>query len=92
MRLGLRLEVEDEPGLLALANADFLLGRILKAALRDLYNIVLGFEIWQAQLAGLSELPFKFSVERNSCAVLTGNDKERAQVVTGAGGAADLRA
>jgi hypothetical protein len=31
-------------------------------------------------------LPLKFSVEKNSCVVLTGNDKERAQVATGLGG------
>ena len=79
---GWRLKIEAA-GLFALANADLLLGRILKAALRDLYNVVLEFEIRQAQLAGLSELPLKFSVEKNSCVVLTGNDKERAQVVTG---------
>ena len=79
----LRLEVEDKPGLFALANADLLLGRILKAALGDLYNVVLELEIRQAQLAGLSELRLKFSVEKNSCVVLTGNDEERAQVVTG---------
>ena len=34
------------------------------------------------QLAGLSELPLKFSVEKDSCVVLTGNDEERADVVT----------
>src|SRR5208337_2927180 len=82
----LRLEVEDKPGLFALADADLLLGRILKAALRDLHNVVLQLEIRQAQLAGLSELPLKFSVEKNFCVVLTGNHNERAQVVTGLGG------
>ena len=74
----LRLEIEDKPGLFALANADLLLGRILKAALGDLHNVVLELEIRQAQLAGLSELRLKFSVEKNFCVVLTGDDKERA--------------
>jgi len=84
-RLGLRLrlEVEDKLGLFALANADLLLGWVLEAALGNLYNVVLELEIRQAQLAGLSELPLKFPVEKNSCVVLTGNDKERAQIVTG---------
>src|SRR6266852_5471935 len=41
----LRLEVEDQPGRFALANADLLLRRILKAALGDLYNVVLELEI-----------------------------------------------
>jgi hypothetical protein len=81
----LRLEVEDKPGLFALANADLLLWRILKAALGDLYNVVLELEIRQAQLAGLSELRLKFSIEKNSCVVLTGNDKKRVQVVAGLG-------
>ena len=76
----LRLEVEDKLGRFALANVDLLLGRILKAALGDLYNVVLELEIRQAQLAGLRELRLKFSVEKNSCVVLTGNDKQRAQV------------
>ena len=40
-----RLQIEDKRGLFALANADLLLRRILKAALRDLYNVVLEFEI-----------------------------------------------
>ena len=52
LRLGvqarLRLEVEDQLGLFALANRDLLLGRILKAALGDLYNVLLEFEIRQA--------------------------------------------
>lgn len=39
------LEGEDKLGLLALANADLLLGRILKAALGDLHNVVLELEI-----------------------------------------------
>jgi len=82
----LRLEVEGKPGLFTLADADLLLGRILKAALRDLYNVVLELEIRQAQLAGLSELPLKFPVEKNLCVVLTGDDKERAQVGAGLGG------
>ena len=82
----LRLQVEDEPGLFVLVNTDLLWRRILKAALGDLYNVVLQFEIRQAQLAGLSELPLQFSVEKNSCVVLTGNHNERAQVVTGLGG------
>jgi hypothetical protein len=81
----LRLEVEDQ-GLLALANADLLLGRILKAAFGDLYKVVPELEIRQAQLAGMSELPLKFSVEKDSCVILTGYDQERAQVLTGLGG------
>ena len=45
-RLGLLgLEVENKPGLSPLANADLLLGGILKAAFRDLYNVVLELEI-----------------------------------------------
>src|SRR5580658_4426214 len=83
LRLWLRLEVEDKPGLFALANADLLLGRILKAAFGDLYNVVPGLEIWHAQLACLSELPLRLTVEKNSCIVLTSNDKERAQIVAG---------
>src|SRR5580658_9163598 len=86
LRLRLRLEVEDKSGLLSLANADLLLGGILEAAFGDLYNVVLEFEIWEAQLAGSSKLPLKFSVEKDSCVVLTGNDKERAQVMTGLDG------
>jgi hypothetical protein len=86
LRLRLGLEVEDKTGLFALANADLLLGRILKAAFRDLYNVVLGLESWQAQLAGFRELPLKFTVEKNFCIVLAGNDEERAQVVPGVGG------
>src|SRR6266849_7485277 len=58
-----RLEIKDKPGLFALANADLLLGRILKAALRDLYNVVLVLEIRKEQLAGLSESRLKGSVE-----------------------------
>src|SRR4249919_404417 len=34
----------------------------------------------------MSELPLNFSVEKNSGVVLTGNDQERAQVVTGLSG------
>ena len=59
------MEVEDKRGLVALADTDYLLGRILKAALRDLYNVVLELEIRQAPLAGLRELPLKFSVEKD---------------------------
>ena len=80
------MEVENELRLFASANADLLRRRILKAALRDLYHIVLEFEIRQAQLTGLRELRLKGSVEENACAVLTSCDKERAQVVTGVGG------
>ena len=83
--------LKDKLGLFALANADLLLGRILKAALGDLYNVVLELEIRQAQLAGLSELPLKFSVKKNSCVVLTGNDKQRAQVAAGLGGRLIIR-
>jgi hypothetical protein len=82
----LRLEVKDKLGLFALANANLLRWRILKPILRDLYNIVLQFEIRQAHLAGVSELPLKLSVEKNSCLVLTGKDEERAQVVIGVDG------
>ena len=77
-----RLQAKDKLGLFALANADLLRRRILKAAPGDLYNVVLELEIRQAQLPGLSDLPLKFSVEKNACVVLTGNDKQRAQVVT----------
>jgi len=45
-RTRLRLEVERKSGRLVLANADGLLRRILKAGLRNLYNVVLEFEIW----------------------------------------------
>ena len=79
----LRLQIEDKPGLFALANADLLLRRVLKAALGNLDNVVLEFEIRQAQLAGVSELRLKFSVEKNSGVVLTGDDQERAQIVVG---------
>lgn len=41
----LRLEVEDKAGLFALANPDLLRGRILKAVLGDLYNVVLKLQI-----------------------------------------------
>ena len=34
----------------------------------------------------MSELPLKFSVEKNSGVVLAGNDEQRPQVVTGFGG------
>jgi hypothetical protein len=81
----LRLEAEGNAGRIASANANLLRGRILKAALRDLYDVVLKFEIRQAQLAGASELRLRFSVEKNSCIVLTGNYNERAQAVTGVG-------
>jgi hypothetical protein len=33
----------------------------------------------------MSELPLKFSVENDSGVVLTGNDQQRAQIVTGLG-------
>lgn len=79
------MEVKNQPGLFALANADRLRRRILKAALGDFYNVVFGLEIRQAQLAGLSELPLQSSVEKNSCIVLTGKDQQRAHVVTGGG-------
>ena len=39
------MEIENKLCLLILAKADLLLGRILKAALGDLYNIVFEFEI-----------------------------------------------
>ena len=39
------MEVENELGLFAFANTNLLRGRILKAALRDLYNVVLELEI-----------------------------------------------
>jgi hypothetical protein len=82
----LGLQTKDKSGLFAFADADRLLGRILKAALRDFYNVVLGLEIRQAQLAGLSQLRLKVSVEKNFCVVLTGNDNERALAVTRLGG------
>src|SRR5439155_18934710 len=81
----LRLELEYKPGLFVLVNEDFLLGRILKAGFRNLYNVVLEFEIRQAQLAGSSQLPLKSSVEKNFGVVLTGNDNQCAQVVAGLG-------
>ena len=84
--MDVRLEIEYKPCLFAPANTDLLLGRILKAALRDLYNVVLEFEIRQAQLPALRELPLKFSVDKNFCFVLTGDDNEGAQVVTGLDG------
>jgi hypothetical protein len=83
---GLRLKAEHQLGLIALANADLLRGRILKAVLGDSYNVFLELEIRQAQLACLRELPLKFSVEKNPCVVLSSNDKESTQVVTGVGG------
>ena len=82
----LGLQTKDKSGLFAFADADRLLGRILEAALRDFYNVVLGLEIRQAQLAGLSQLRLKVSVEKNFCVVLTGNDNERALAVTRLGG------
>lgn len=82
----LGLELKNERGLLALANADLLLGRILKAVLGDLYNVVLEFEIGYAQLAGLSGLRLKFSVEKHACVILADNDEECAQTVTNPGG------
>ena len=74
-----RQEVENQAGLFTLAKTDLLLGRILKAGFGDLYNVVPGCEIRQAQLAALRELPLKDSVERDSGAVLTGDDNERGQ-------------
>lgn len=80
------MEIENESGFFAWANADLLLWGILKAALGNLYNVILEIEIRYAQLAGLSELPLKSPVEKNAGVVLTGNDKKRAHVATGLGG------
>ena len=87
LRLGvwarLRLQAEDQFGVFTLADGDLLLGRILKAVLGDLYNVILELEIRQAQLAASSELRLKFSVEKNFGVVLTCNDKESACIATG---------
>jgi hypothetical protein len=79
----LRLQAEDQFGVFTLADGDLLLGRILKAVLGDLYNVILELEIRQAQLAASSELRLKFSVEKNFGVVLTCNDKESACIATG---------
>ena len=78
--------LKNKLGRFAFANVDILRGRILKAALGDLYNVVLELEVRQTQLAGLSELLLKLSVEKDACVVLTGNDEESAKIGSGVGG------
>ena len=79
----LRLKGEDKLGRVAAANADLLRRRVLEAGLGDLDNVVLELEVRQAQLARVRELRLKLSVEKNFCVVLTGNDEDRSQVVSG---------
>ena len=76
------LKGEAQPGQVVPSNANLLQRRILKATLRDLYDVVLEFEIRKTQLSTMSELRLQFSVEKDPCIILTDNDKKRARIVT----------
>ncbi len=77
------MKTKDKPGLFASANSDSLWGRILKAVLRNLHNVVFEIEVWHLQQAALGELRLNCAIEKNLRAVLAGNDEEPARVMAG---------
>lgn len=80
--MGLWFQVEDQLGLFVLPYANGLRRRILKTALGDFYDVIFELEIWQAYLASSSELPLRFSIEKDSDLILTHNHNECTCVVS----------
>src|SRR5258708_7987614 len=77
------LQIKNHFGLLAFSNPNLLFGKILESGLGDSHRVVFEFEIWDAQLASLGRMRLKFSVEKDSCLVLTSDNNQSAQVLAG---------
>src|SRR5580704_17884779 len=77
------LQIEDQLALLALANADSLLWKILKAALGDPDRVLFWVKIGNLQLAALRCTLLKFTVQEDFRLVLTSHDQNRTDVLPG---------
>src|SRR5258708_5007457 len=77
------LQIKNHFGLLTFSNPNLLFGKVLESVLGDSHRVVFEFEIRDAQLASLGRLRLKFSVEKDSCLVLTSDNNQCAQVLAG---------